>query len=612
MLLYRICVECSAIEWKEGTYEDHNFVTVTTPATCQAGGYDTKTCQICGKVEICNEMPIAEHAFEATYTTDNSFHWLQCQNCEACKEKTEHTDNNAGVCAICNYPIGPTEGIIYDLSTDGTVYEVIGYEGTATQICIAEEYNGLPVKVIYKEAFKSNKTITSVIIPDSVTSIDYAAFYGCYKLTSVTIPNSVTSIGKYAFAYCDSLKSVTIPDSVTSIGDGAFYQCTSLTSVTIPDSVITSIGNNAFYGCNSALYTEYELGKYVGNETNPYAFLIAVTNKNMSTYVIHPDTKVIAYGVFEYCSRLTSITIPDGVRGISDFAFKSCSSLTSVTIPDSVTSIGGYAFDSCTSLTSVTIGDSVTSIDYSAFSNCTALTSVTFEGTLEQWNAIEKDSTWDLYTGSYTIYCSDGEISKDGTITYYTHTHEYTASVADPLATSIEVTYTCTCGDSYTETVIPTAFTVTADNRAMVGYTGEEGENLVIPAVFESEGVWYRVTKIDGSAFSHCSNLVRVTIPASVTSIGSCAFEYCSNLQSIVIPDGVTKILGNTFDSCTKLTQVVIPTSVTRISAGAFLSCTSLANVYYKGSAEQWSNITIGEDNSALTNATIHYNYVTE
>ena len=217
-----------------------------------------------------------------------------------------------------------------------------------------------------------------------------------------------------------------------------------------------------------------------------------------------------------------------------------------------------------------------------------------------------------LSHGAYTIYCTDGEIAKDGTITYYTHTHEYTLSVTDPTAESIEVVYTCSCGDSYTETVTPTAFTVTADNRAMVGYTGAEGETLVIPAVFENDGTWYRVTKISSNAFSHCSGLASVSIPASVTSVGSSAFEYCANLQSIVIPDGVTKILGNTFDSCTKLTQVVIPTSVARISDGAFLSCTSLANVYYKGSAEQWSNITIGEDNSALNNATIHYDYVTE
>jgi hypothetical protein len=87
--------------------------------------------------------------------------------------------------------------------------------------------------------------LTSVTIPDSVTSIGTNAFYGCTSLTSVTIGTSVTSIGTNAF-YNTGLTSVTIPDSVTSIGTNAFYGCTSLTSVTIPDSV-TSIGTNAFY-----------------------------------------------------------------------------------------------------------------------------------------------------------------------------------------------------------------------------------------------------------------------------------------------------------------------------------------------------------------------------
>ena len=88
----------------------------------------------------------------------------------------------------------------------------------------------------------------NTLIPNSVTSIRYDAFYDCSGLTSVTIPNSVTSIGSGAFSYCSGLTSVTIPNAVTFIGDGAFSGCSGLASVTIPNS-ITSIGNYVFDGC---------------------------------------------------------------------------------------------------------------------------------------------------------------------------------------------------------------------------------------------------------------------------------------------------------------------------------------------------------------------------
>ena len=216
-------------------------------------------------------------------------------------------------------------------------------------------------------------------------------------MTSVTIPDSVTSIGDYAFAYCDFLKSVTIPDSVTSIG------------------------NNAFYGCNFTLYTEYELGKYVGDKTNPYAVLVEVTNKNMSTYAIHFDTKVIGGYAFADCSRLTSITIPDGVRGISSYAFDSCDALTSVTIGDSVTSIGSFAFNNCTSLTSVTIPDSVTSIGYQAFYWCTSLTSVTFANPNGWWRTQYANATsgTDITAESLADPATAAEYLKSTYLYYY-------------------------------------------------------------------------------------------------------------------------------------------------------------------------------------------------
>ncbi|MGM9599566.1 MAG: leucine-rich repeat protein, partial [Faecousia sp.] len=125
-------------------------------------------------------------------------------------------------------------------------------------------------------AFSSCTGLTSVTIPDSVTSIGNSAFWGCTGLTSVTIPNSVTSIGNYAFCKCTGLTSVTIPDSVTSIGKYAFWDCTGLTSIAIPDSV-TSIGNYAFHGCTGLTSVYYTGSKEQWNQISIGSYNSALT-----------------------------------------------------------------------------------------------------------------------------------------------------------------------------------------------------------------------------------------------------------------------------------------------------------------------------------------------
>jgi hypothetical protein len=185
--------------------------------------------------------------------------------------------------------------------------------------------------------------LTSITIPDSVTSIGNYTFRGCTGLTSITIPNSVISIGDYAFRDCSGLTLFIIPNSVISIGNGTFFDCYGLISVTIPNSV-TSIGNSAFFGCTN---------------------LISITM---------PDsiTKIENY-TFVNCFGLTSITIPNSVTTIGDNAFTSCSRLASITIPDSVTTIGARVFENCSGLTSITIPNSVTSIGNYAFLWCANL-----------------------------------------------------------------------------------------------------------------------------------------------------------------------------------------------------------------------------------------------
>ena len=228
----------------------------------------------------------------------------------------------------------------YNAKPDGLIYinkVLYGYKGTMPSNTKIDITPGTVCIADY--AFHDCIGLTSVTIPDSVTSIGVSAFSLCTGLISVTIENGVTSIGDYAFFGCNGLTSFTIPDSVTSIGEDAFSLCKGLISVTIGNSV-TSIGWNAFSDCTG---------------------LVSIT--------IPDSVTSIDSGVFSDCTGLTSITIPDSVTSIGWSAFSGCTCLTSVTIPNSVTSIGGFAFSGCTGLTSITIPDSVTSIGWRAFYN---------------------------------------------------------------------------------------------------------------------------------------------------------------------------------------------------------------------------------------------------
>jgi len=198
----------------------------------------------------------------------------------------------------------------------------------------------------------ADKYTGDLVVPSTlggykVKEIGYAAFYECSSLTSVTIPEGVTSIGRYSFCGCSSLELVTMPEGLASIDWYAFSCCGSLASVTIPEGV-TSIGREAFYKCSS-----------------------------LKSVTMSGGVTSIGIGVFYQCSSLTSVTIPKGVTCIAASAFRDCSLLESVTIPEGVTSIDSYAFEGCSSLASVTIPSSVTSIEYDVFSGCNSLASVT-------------------------------------------------------------------------------------------------------------------------------------------------------------------------------------------------------------------------------------------
>jgi len=381
-------------------------------------------------------------------------------------------------------------------SSDGKSITITKYKGTAKDVKIPEKIQNLPVIRIDGHAFEENENMTSVTIPNGVTSIGISAFDNCTKLTSVTIPNSVTSIEVAAFRGCDSLASITIPNSLTKIDGLTFANCTSLTSVTIPNGV-KSIGGQAFY----------------------------------------------------YCTGLASITIPNSVIKIEDQAFNNCTNLASITIPNSVTSIERLAFQSCKKLTSITIPASVTSIGNIAFSNCTGLTSITFAGSIPSSN-FQADAfrgvgdIRDKYlaagggAGTYTRPSGSETWTKGGSTTAAPAAAE-TAGLEFVL-TPDKKGYSVSKGTVTSGAVVIPA---TYNNLPVTEIANKAFNGTQITAVTIPDSV----KTIRGSAFLDCASLTSVTIGKGVTEIEAYAFRGCAKLTSVTFSGQIATFWQTSF-----------------------------------------------------------------
>ena len=271
-----------------------------------------------------------------------------------------------------------------------------------------------------------DRTLSTYSIKEGTKWIGDGAFDSCRSLTSITIPNSVTSIGQYAFEGCKTLTSVTIPNSITSIGEGAFWDCSALTSVTIPNSV-TSIGEGAFGGTNLTSFICYSpsltsFGTYLN--TQPLldtivapAALFDIEEADWASApkhvryarVIAGELTENAFGVIHRSYKTLKVLDLEAATNtsIADEAFKGCYNLDSLYLPSNLTYIPYMAIADCKSLKSIIIPATVEEIDNSAFENCRCLQSIIFEGSASaqgpaHYAAASGSSLWRI--GSWAFY----------------------------------------------------------------------------------------------------------------------------------------------------------------------------------------------------------------
>lgn len=231
---------------------------------------------------------------------------------------------------------GTSANLKYESINNGEAYEVSQGTETATNIVVAEYYNGKPVVSIGEHAFEDYSELEKITIPNSVINIKDWAFANCNGLQSIEIPNNVVSIGEYGFANCNKLKSLIIPNKVNNIGEGAFIYCTGLLEITIGDGLIE-----------------------------------------------------ISDWMFGECSSLEKIEIPNNINIVGKYAFFNCIKMAEASMGTGVTEIKEGAFALCSNLPSITISEDIIYIGYFAFGGCDNLTIkvIAHESTPEEWDA---------------------------------------------------------------------------------------------------------------------------------------------------------------------------------------------------------------------------------
>ena len=504
-------------------------------------------------------------------------------------------------------------------------------------------------------------------VEEGVTHIGEFAF--CRReLTSVTLPNSLTSIGKYAFWGNRNLTTITskivnpfpidnsvfaeIPSNAKFIvpnGTINMYKATDgwnifaniVETTEEKDFVVDGIGYNVSTDENIVVsvdngMTNVEIPDVViYNGTVYYVSAIGRAafhrNSTVETVVLPNSIKSIGEIAFGDCQSLKSINIPNSVTSIGDGAFYGCFSLTSLHIPEGIKRIGNNMFWGCARLTDVTIPQSVTIIDEEAFRECLTLGSITIPGNVDEIgkNAFQKCyKLTDVYCYAEVLPITDNT-AFDGTPIESATLH-VPASAIDAYKASWPWK---NFGEIVAIGTIPEEGEKpdTPDNPEKsgkadfvidgIGYNVSTDENIVvsvdngmtdveIPDLVTYNGTVYYVSAIGSAAFhknstvetvvlpnsiksigeiafGDCQSLKSINIPNSVTSIGDGAFYGCFSLTSLHIPEGIKRIGNNMFWGCARLTDVTIPQSVTIIDEEAFRECLTLGSITIPGNVDE-------------------------
>ena len=568
-------------KWSEPTYEWSNDYSICTATrVCQNDSSHVET-------EAANSS--FEQLTAPTITTDGEGRYTAIFN------NSGFTTQSV---TVAIHSSGSLDALTFTLNYDNISYCVRAASNSIEgEVVIPSTYNGFPVTEIDDYAFRSS-SLTSVIVPSSIVSIGHNAFYYLIQIKYYgTLESWLSLEGKlnltnYIHLYLDGndqeTTSIVIPDSVTTLSRYAFRGCRYLQSMTMTNSVIC-LESGALSYLYLQLYYYGTLESWLSlegkGELPNYVHLYLDGNDQETTNIVIPNT-VTTINDYEFynCYYITSITIPDGVTLIDWFAFYNCASLVSVSFPNGLKEIGNYAFEKCRSLSSIDLPDTILSIGDHAFQD-TSIESRSYENAYYLGSGTNPYFILKSAHGDFETFAIH-ENCKIIMSTAFSNNTSLTSIVIPEGVRSIdyEAFYNCT-----------SLVSVTLRNTAT--FLGRQSfgnctslENISIPSSVSSlTSAFYGCSALTSivipngvstiGSFFKCTSLSSIVIPSSVTTITERAFEQCSSLVSVTIPENVTRIETMCFDGCSSLKTVSLPESIVSIESFAFYKCTSLESI---------------------------------
>ena len=435
------------------------------------------------------------------------------------------------------------------------------YESQLTSVNFAA---GSQLESIGDYAFYMAGALTSINLPDSVSTFGQYVFYDCASLTKITIPASLKEIPRSTFQYCNGLTEINLQEGLEVIGSSAFALNNEAmdaskygtVSIIIP-STVTDIGGAAFdYNAliGSITFAKGSKIKSIGasiggtGATSGYTFrgtyitsiTFPATIENLGSNILYTPASV-KNGI----SQIKTVVFEGAeFKTLPTNFFRECKNLISVTLPEGIEAIGNSAF-SGTAITSITIPASVTSIGTGAFMNCANLETVIFaEGS--QLTEIG-------------ISISDAAVEESATNVFKGTTSLTSITLPD----SVKVIG----GYAFYESAIsnltlPTSLEVIGD----YAFAESQVSSINLPA---------SVKIVGDHAFENCDNIVTITLLGNISYIGDSAFYDCDALEEATPSFGLEYLGGLAFAYCEKLTVAYIPATVSQLGGNPYVGCSN-------------------------------------